>query len=128
MQTPLPAPHGSASHSFTSEKDPGGEMSQGVGILGRPGATHSPALTHAVAVLRVRSVAGIAVTGVVRGARDALSVATDVLVQTALVCLWEAERGRRLSRGLSRERSLSATVPVPGQTSMPYSYDPDPRA
>lgn len=128
MQTPLPAPQGSASHSFTSEKDPGGDKSQGVGILGRPGAPHSPALTHAVAVLRVRSVAGIAVTGVVRGARDALSVATDVLVQTALVCLWEAGGGRRLSRGPSRERSLSATVPVPGQTSMPYSYDPDTRA
>lgn len=99
MQTPLPAPHGSASHSFTSEKDPGGEMSQGVGILGRPGATHSPALTHAVAVLRVRSVAGIAVTGVVRGARDALSVATDVLVQAALICLWEAGEGEAVEQG-----------------------------
>lgn len=44
-------------------------------------------LTHAVAVLRMRPVAGIAMAGIVRGPRDALSVATDVLVQSALVRL-----------------------------------------
>lgn len=111
MQMPLPAPHGSASHSFTSEKDPRARRCQrNVGSHGRPRAALPPALTHAVAVLRVRPVARVAVAGVVRGARDALSVATDVLVQSALVCLCEQRPGW----GPSIEHSRSATSP--GQT------------
>lgn len=66
MQTPLPAPHGSASHSFTSEKGArAGGRHWGVGTHGRPRATHLPALTHAVAVLRVRPIARVAMAGVV---------------------------------------------------------------
>lgn len=88
MQMPLPAPHGSASHSFTSEKDArAGRRQRGLASQGRPRATHTPLLTHAVVVLRVRPVARVAMAGVAGGALDALSVATDVLVQSALVCL-----------------------------------------
>lgn len=47
---------------------------------------------HAIAVLRMRPVAGIAMAGIVRGSRDALSVATDVLVQSALVRLCDLSR------------------------------------
>ena len=43
MQMPLPAPHGSASHSFTSEKGArAGRRQRSVGSQGRPRATHSP--------------------------------------------------------------------------------------
>lgn len=80
------------------------------GATAAPGASFPPALTHAVAVLRVRPVARVAVAGVVRGARDALSVATDVLVQSALVCLCEQRPGW----GPSIEHLRSATSP--GQT------------
>lgn len=92
MQMPLPVPHGSASHSFTSEKDAGREASKrgrgpapGVGVPGPP--TRPAPLTHAVVVLRVRPVARVANAGVAGGALDALSVAADVLVQSALICL-----------------------------------------
>lgn len=129
MQTPLPAPHGSASHSFTSEKGAGVERRQrGVGTQGRPRATLPPVLTHAVAVLRVRPVARIAMAGVVRGTRDALSVATDVLVQAALVCLWGG--GRVVEQGAEQGTvtfchilqedlntpSLMTQIPEPGHT------------
>lgn len=98
-QVPFPGPHGSASHSFTSGKNRRREaVSRGCLEASRPRARPA-ALTHAVAVLRVRPVAGVAVAGVVGGARDALSVATDVLVQSALVGLW----GHRQPRELSRE-------------------------
>lgn len=61
-------------------------------VRGVPGARATPghppaALTHAVVVLRVRPVAGVAMAGVAGGALDALPVATDVLVEPTLVCL-----------------------------------------
>lgn len=48
---------------------------------------------HAVVVLRVRPVAGVAMAGIAGGALDALSVSTDVLVQPALICLCDLSRG-----------------------------------
>lgn len=48
---------------------------------------------HAVVVLRVRPVARVAMAGVAGGTLDALSVATDVLVQSALICLCDLSRG-----------------------------------
>lgn len=43
MQIPLPAPHGSASHSFTSEKDArAGRRQTRVASQGRLRATHPP--------------------------------------------------------------------------------------
>lgn len=55
---------------------------------------HPPApLTHAVVVLRVRPVARVAMAGVAGGALDALSVTTDVLVQSALICLCRRVEG-----------------------------------
>lgn len=112
MQMPLPAPHGSASHSFTSGKDAQAARRQrDIRTRGRPRASRPPArrppLTHAVAVLRVRPVARIAMARVVRGARDALAVATDVLVQSALVCLWWGRGGEEGSTG-TEPRALTA--------------------
>lgn len=44
MQMPLPAPHGSASHSFTSEKDAqAGRRQRGSGSQGHPGPPTRPA-------------------------------------------------------------------------------------
>lgn len=100
MQMPLPAPHGSASHSFTSEKDARiGETSKGSREPAPPpGYPHAP-LTHAVVVLRMRPVARVAMAGVAGGALDALSVATDVLVQSALVCFCGPGLGDEVGAG-----------------------------
>lgn len=121
MQMPLPAPHGSASHSFTSEEHAqAGRRQRGPGKQGHPG--HPPApLTHAVVVLRVRPVARVAMAGVTGGTLDALPVATDVLVEPTLVCLCGPRWGvwGWQVRKLSREHSLSAMSPV--RTSVPHS-------
>lgn len=95
MQMPLPGPHGSPSHSFTSvQVGPTGGCHVGgappascAPHPSRPGLARPPTLTHAVAELRVRPVARVAVAGVVRGAGDALAVATDVLILSTQVHL-----------------------------------------